>query len=121
MVYLDRASKATQSPAELMSVAPRTNILPRTTGPFGVLSSTTDTVTVDQDGLANTLSIDRVTVDLNPNTTDEQTKGGCSHEQAESAHNNMPYHPDRAQRAVTDNAEESMNAHLECIQGTSTE
>lgn len=61
-VFADRATKATQSLAELMAEARRTKLLVRSTGPFPVQSATTDTVPIQEEGVQNKVSISRVTV-----------------------------------------------------------
>lgn len=68
---------------------------------------------VDEDGLPNTVLLDRVTVDSTPNTTNGQKKDEHTHEQADSADNSTPDQADRAQHAVTDNADESMATKAE--------
>lgn len=44
-----------------IAIALLMELLPKTLGPFKVISAMLDTVTVDEDGIYNTFSIDRVT------------------------------------------------------------
>lgn len=40
----------------------KSKLMPKTSGPFQVLQATLDTVTIDEDGIPNTVSLDRVTL-----------------------------------------------------------
>ena len=69
-VFVDRPPRtATDSGTEDTTTR---KLLPRATGPFEVKSASEDTVTVEQDGLLNTISIDRVT--KVPSTTPAHTR-----------------------------------------------
>lgn len=62
-MYVERGTKATQSPVKRLAEASHTNILSRIAGHFELLSFTTDTVTVREGGIPKTVSIDRVSID----------------------------------------------------------
>ena len=61
MVYVDRPPRHLDQDSD-EDVKITKKLLPKTTGPYKVIRSTPDTVTISQDGLENTISIDRVTV-----------------------------------------------------------
>ncbi|PXF40453.1 hypothetical protein BWQ96_09829 [Gracilariopsis chorda] len=62
-VYLDRAPSG--KPQDDIEVITR-KLLPRSTGPYQVLSSTSHTVTIEIDGLQDTVAIDRITAAPEP-------------------------------------------------------
>lgn len=64
--FMERAMKVTQSPEERMAEAPHTKLLACSTGSFSIQSATAGTVTIREDGVENTVSIDWVSVALQP-------------------------------------------------------
>lgn len=64
--FLYKASKATQSAAEMLAEVPRKKLLLRAVRPSKVLASTPETVTIDENGQANTVKIDRVSLSPPP-------------------------------------------------------
>lgn len=61
-LYLYSTSKATQYTAYRLAEAPWKKMPSGAVGPFRVLAATQDTVTRDEDGIQNTVSIDRASI-----------------------------------------------------------
>jgi len=61
-VYVDKPPPSAKTKAEVLADAPRSKLLPKSEGPFPVLTSTGHTITIRQDGVANTISADRATL-----------------------------------------------------------
>ena len=61
-VFVDRAPGTVEEDDEDAYAQRTKKLLPRSTGPYLVKSTTEDTVTIEQDGLQNVVSIDRVSM-----------------------------------------------------------
>lgn len=61
-VFIDKPPPSAKTQPELLSNQPRSKLQHKTTGPFKVLASTSDTVTIREEGIPNTVSKDLATV-----------------------------------------------------------
>ena len=60
-VFVDRPPSSAKTVAERVADMPHSKLRPKTVGPYTVVSANRDTVTIDEDGVHNTVSIDRIT------------------------------------------------------------
>ena len=60
-VYLERPPNSAGTPEEQIANVPRTKLRSKATGPYDVVSATRDTVTINVDGIHDTVSRDRIT------------------------------------------------------------
>ena len=70
-VYIDRPPTWAMTQADKDKFQNKSKLMPKTTGPLQVLKATAETATIDEDGISNTVSIDRVT--LAPRCPDNDT------------------------------------------------
>lgn len=54
-------ANVSNSPAEMLAWKPHNKLQSRTTGPFRVVSEQKDTIAIDEEGIPNRVSIDRIT------------------------------------------------------------
>jgi len=101
LVYLDRPPSWTLTDAERMSLEAKSKLLPRTTGPFQVIRTSQGTATLDENGIENTVSIDRVTL--------APVRGSPPPEEEEEVRRD---HAQETQLQVPDNDNANQGTHL---------
>lgn len=74
-VFLNRPPSSALSAADVLADKPRSKLRPKTTGePYRVIEATPNTVTIEVDGIPDTVSIDRVTVCPAPRVRSDESE-----------------------------------------------